>query len=111
MKHHRPLRNRTSVADLIRILDTPAHRRKIFDQLHELRRVFTVEKRVMVLDQGKFGLAMKRLREDAGIPQKVMAKNLKVSPGYLAQVEAGNGQLGMVETLLFLHWCDRAGKT
>ena len=94
-----------TVKDLIATLGTPEHRKQVFAHLHELRRVHTETVTIQRINKRGIGRSLRQMRTDSRIPQLEMAAKLNVTPGYLCQCEAGQAELGMMETVLFLHWC------
>lgn len=65
--------------------------------LHEVTRV--------ELDLAGFGQSLRRLREDADISLRDMARRIKLSPPFVSDCELGHRRLSMAHCLLFIMHC------
>lgn len=62
------------------------------------------------LDLDAFGKSLRKLREDNGIAQNVMAKAIGVSPAFLSDCELGNRKLPLVAQIKFVKECMKCVK-
>lgn len=101
---------RITVNELLGILGTTENRKRLFELYRELRAIHTETVTIQRVNKKGLGHSLARLRKDSRILQREMAAKLRVTPGYLAQCESGMALLGIMETILFLHWCSKESK-
>lgn len=96
---------RISVATVLAVLSTPQRRKEVIKLLRDLRAAHMETVTIDRINPVSYGRALHRLRADANILQKEMAAKLNVSTTLICLAETGKGNLGLTETILFLHHC------
>lgn len=86
-------------------LSNPTHQ-----QVLELREGCKVTRTVTEVDPIQYGQALRRLRSDAGISLRGMAKILSLSPPFLSDCELGHRNLKLDKQIAFVTACRSAQK-
>lgn len=74
-------------------------------QVLEFKHAFVKRQFVLVLDARKMGRALRKMREDAEISLRGMARKIGCSAPFLSDCELGNRRMNIRHLKLFLEAC------
>ena len=97
-----PKRKPSRDADKLRPVVGPDWARK---ELQDIRRACAREVTEVVLDLAEFGGALRRLRTDAGLTLREVARRLDKSAPFISDCELGRRKLKLTDQIRFVEIC------
>lgn len=76
-------------------------------QVLEFKHAFAKRKFILIVNDRKMGLALRKMREDAEISLRRMARKIGCSAPFLSDCERGNRSMNIRHLKLFLEACQQ----